>query len=555
MTVARNIAERLIIEAEGPALDILFKSAVDIHRLRHAPSSELIWSRWSTLPAQSAVTVALALTDTELIDRIAAKEKRKTVRVALAGNKHTHPITRLYFYQEGNRLNDWDLTKAAGNAMTLEELLDYIPGSPTFNRYLNYNGIASALLEDPDLTRLNELKSIMDDYSYNSLCNKMLNINPIKFLDLFGAAGEEMANLSLSNGRGVATMDVETLRRLIEVCDDTFKDVLVNIYDDQPEKLAEIDVNLLDGMNHRRRGVDMNFAQVFHRHDRLASLLSGKTLSFDADAADFLLSVCTDKSDIMKIIFAHPDRAKAVQHIDDIDTFVSTILDMHEARVLLRWVDESAPHLGLERVMSMLTSIAKNHPELHIHSSIGVLSETLGISVDTFVDSMPDFLLANATMLPKLADPRKVFERAKANDCSEVIAAALLSNSDLDEELLLEVVDVLIEAGKHHSVKDWAVNNSATTVKPVIERYKATFAEYMQSDKDVQRSEWSAQLIELFAPRNGWGSANNARLTSASMTFLGSQLKDDVALWESALVLYEGWTGTLTELVDAVRVI
>jgi hypothetical protein len=554
MTVARNIAERLISEAEGPALDILFASAVEIHRLRSAPSSELVWSRWSSLPAQTAIAVATVITDTELIDRIAAKEKRKTVRVALAENTNTHPITRLFYYQEGTRLNDWDLTRAAAGAMTLQEILDYLPGAPTLARNLNDDKVARGLLEQADVSRLHEMRKLMDDYTFSQLLSRMLSIDPTVFLSLVEGSDFELKDISGRHVRQLGSVDTSTLRRLMTICDESFRSQLVTLFDDDVTKLAEIDVTLLDEISSRRRYISKEYAEVFVTHGRTAKLFEPSGNSFEDDAIKYLLDVCTERSTKAKALLRHPEPHTVAELVEDIDYLVTVGLEYSGVRGTLQWIDEAAPGLGLDKTIDMLTLVAARSKDFSLgRSTVEQLASKLEVSADSFLAAVPDELLETVNSLPELVNLRTLFERAQGKPFEQRIAAVLITFDNLPDDLVNECVKILIAGNNHSAVKSWSTSKPIEKIRPIIDENRQLFAEYLQHDKEIQRSDWAVELIDLIAPAGGWGSLRHGRLMAASMSYLGMTLGDDKKSWEAALVLYEGWTGTLSELVTAAR--
>lgn len=557
MTVAQNLAERLIGDAEGPALDILFRSAVDVRRLRHAPSSELVRSRWSSLTATSAIAVASVLTDQELIDQIAAKEKRKTVRVALASNPFTHPVTRLYFYQEGRRTNDWDLTRAATNAMTMEELLDYAPGEHSFISHLNDDRVAKKLTDTADVETLKRLRELMEDYSFNGLASRLIISNPTVALQMLEEVEIDLEELNLARmSRLLSELHIEQIRRLMKFDNEKSRAAVVNAFSEEPAKLAALDPTLLDDLAERTRFITREFVDAYFANDRVGLLLRGTRFNYDQEAADRLLEVVTDPKDRILAQLHHPEPAVVCEQIDDVDQFVSVALESTDERTTFRWIDQAAPHLGLNRVISMLEAAAALVNDFTLNSrAIVSLSDRLGITCDEFLEAVTDELLSLTVSLPELNDPNGLYARVRGKHYEPRIATAFLALERVDEALMQECVLTLVNANQLGPIRSWSMSQSVQTMRPILDMHAQLFAEMVQADRDMQRADWVGELIELFAPRNGWGHVKNSRLTSMSLEYLQQALGDDVNSWESALVLYEGWTGTLGDLVKASRTI
>jgi hypothetical protein len=155
--------------------------------------------------------------------------------------------------------------------------------------------------------------------------------------------------------------------------------------------------------------------------------------------------------------------------------------------------------------------------------------------------------------LPELVNLRTLFERAQGKPFEQRIAAVLITFDNLPDDLVNECVKILIAGNNHSAVKSWSTSKPIEKIRPIIDENRQLFAEYLQHDKEIQRSDWAVELIDLIAPAGGWGSLRHGRLMAASMSYLGMTLGDDKKSWEAALVLYEGWTGTLSELVTAAR--
>ena len=56
-------------------------------------------------------------------------------------------------------------------------------------------------------------------------------------------------------------------------------------------------------------------------------------------------------------------------------------------------------------------------------------------------------------------------------------------------------------------------------------------------------------MVDIIRPTSGWGAVRGSSITSAAMDYLDTNMSNEKAHWESALCLYESWTGTLPELI------
>jgi hypothetical protein len=183
------------------------------------------------------------------------------------------------------------------------------------------------------------------------------------------------------------------------------------------------------------------------------------------------------------------------------------------------------------------------------------IARKVNVSNDIVVDALPDDLLANARSLPQLDSPRQLLNRLRGKEFETVIAGAVLLSNPDDQDLVLYCVNILLGQFRHGVVKEYLSRCTADQIRPLIEQHREVLVDYLSSDKDLLRSDWSVQLIDLLAPRGGWGSITYSHLTVAAMNLLRDLIGEDRRVWEAALVLYEGWTGTLDDLVNASRTI
>ena len=151
MSVRREIAERLFITANKTAVDILFPYIREInYQPKNTPSGKEIISRWKSLPANTAINIAVAIKDPEILDALAEKEKRKTVRCAIARNKNLHPVTRFYYFQESLVNNDHDLRNAVLSSIGPDELLFYMQDENVARNYRKISSILSDIIDKKD---------------------------------------------------------------------------------------------------------------------------------------------------------------------------------------------------------------------------------------------------------------------------------------------------------------------------------------------------------------------------------------------------------------------
>ena len=127
MSVDSRLADRLIPFANNEALSVLFKYSDELPlNDTQNVSSELVLSRWPKLSAVAASNVARCLKDPNLIDKICEKEKRKSVRLALASNPNTSEPTLLFLLQEALRNTDWEITTRVLDSFNDDVILEMV---------------------------------------------------------------------------------------------------------------------------------------------------------------------------------------------------------------------------------------------------------------------------------------------------------------------------------------------------------------------------------------------------------------------------------------------
>ena len=554
MTVASATAERLIGNATGVALDILFKTANDFTNLAAAPSSELVLTRWSKLPAHAAYAVASVITDTDLIDKLAAKEKRKTVRVHLARNRHTHPVTRMYFYQEGLRLGDYEIRRAAARAMSVNEVLDMLGSQSNIVNDIDSSDFAEQLVAANDQNLVARFQQAVSENEFRYMAQKMLARDAKVALDLFDAIGYEIGMMRTIGRYESFNIDsIETYQRLIKSSNEDFRKGIIDRFGDEPEKLAKIDPELLEEINDVKLHVTTAVAEVFIEHNRIAALLRcHKRSIFQAEAVDALLAATDDPGLRVLLVLRHPEPRQVVGVVGEPDAFVSAAVGVDAP--LVPWILENASSIGHEYGLQLLDSLARIKNDFVINNStLSNLSSQFKVNVDLLLTSMSDALFMKVASFPDLQEPRKVFERAKRLGVHRAVADALVVSCTLDVKLAEECIDLLMEAEQHATIRHWLRHQPFEMVEGIIVKHHDRLTEYLRADKDLHRSEWAPKLITSFAPASGWSTVRQTHLVNAALQYLQDEIGDDARVWETSLSLYDTWTGSLEELVFAAR--
>jgi len=560
MSVAETTASRLIPHANGVALDILFsKIKSGEPRLTVAPSSDAIRERWSTLPATLAVALITVIKDNELLDFIAARDKRKTVRQELLSNNYLHPITRIYFLQEGLRERDHEMVRSAIQGLPSAMMLELVVNDPTLRRHTRDRSIATALLEcenaDLAIHALTQLSS--GDSNKYALAWEMFRENADKALELHNAAGITLqGHVGRSSPKGESA-SVETLQHLIAMSGDPlhFRTSVAEEHAYNLPKLIAIDPDLLNLLEARRIEINKETVETFIRHNK-ASTLIGLLKNYsrlDAEAVSALAEVVTTDTERVEIALAHPDHAFAASLVTDTSIFASHAA-VAPVREFLAWISCIAPYIGTEKTFELLRMMG---PRLELSGiAVELLANSFNLSNDQMLAALPDDLLTTISSTPALEDRHAVLDRAISISDATAVHMATLAMQLRGKELRLEIkaAAILLESREPERIAAWLSDASLEAVTAHMPTHALLITDVMRKSRKLRSQEqWSHLLLPYLEPVGGWKTVTEPHLISAGMKHLTLSVGDDTKLWNTVLSLYEEWSGTLDQLVDAAR--
>lgn len=558
MSVTRSTAERLLPYAKGPALEILFREAQDI-RLNpgQTPSTELIIKRWERLSADSAVNVASVLTDTMAFDKICLREKRKTVRRAIAGNAHVHPVTRLFLLQEGLRTDDWDLISASLNSMAPTELLSTISGDRSLLRRVGTRVVCAAMLSCDDD---NVVREVLDSLGERESLIGMLFDNDLEaavtLLDRLGLP------IVISRIRSIAirpNVSVGVIRRILDAAGDNhdFRALVANQIG-SVAKVAEVDPTLLTLLD-LRWGIDDETTKVFVANGAgshlIRSLADARRLS--PSSVELLASAVTNESDRAIVAFYSPDPVKSAAMVTDPVHF-EPMARRNQNRGYVQWLLNVAPHLSQDKLLGLVAHLRFDSVSGNL---LGRVAEAAGTTVKELLQNLPNAVLLKHDSLPDGITRADIVALASSLDPAVVthfFTLMLGIHSDVaveDEEAYVAAAKHLLATEKRDVVALWASAAPRSVVVKLAGEHQALLAQIYDGlpNNKRYRVDWVDLVVDTLAPSNGWGSVSQDKLTSAAMGLLHERIGDDATLWETTLTLYERWTGTLDSLVEAAR--
>ena len=562
MAVTSQLADRLLPYAVGPAIDVLFNDSDQCNiTAENQPSPGVVLKRWSTLTAASAIHLARNIKDVDLLDTLAAKEKRKTVRVALAGNAHVHPITRLYFLQEGLRANDWDLVSNALKLMDPDMLVGLSQCSD-MNHRLRSRDIAEALLKCQDrdvaVAALRNADNLRDR---NTVIANMLGRSTDLALDILDAAEIKLDSLDFSSFEGSADASSASLRRLLEASSGVdrfrYRSGFVSAYSGQLDKIEAVDPSLLSDAVNELRTVDENVVAIYARNGLTGALI--KSLRFSVtiteQAAELLAVSLTSDEERASLAFSHPQPALAARLLTDTTIFVEKARSEGPLNYQ-RWLLKLVPFISIEKFFEMLA--VQDKPDL-TGQWVNRFASTLEMPIGKFVDLIPDALLHHLSGLPDIDDANfydTLLRRACAHsvDAEVAVCTLILKNRYSQESIQTEAARLLIERGQVDVMGEWLHSASLECVQALLpENMDFIVKSYLEISRGNRwRLSWTGLIVESLTPESGWGSMQSNALEGA-MKFLNARIGDDAIVWGTVLNLFEGWTGTLDDLVTAAR--
>jgi hypothetical protein len=552
MSTSSNTAARLIEYAPAPAVDLLFaKIGNESIRFRTAPSSHLVRERWSTVSADLAISLIGAITDPELLDFIAAKEKRKTVRSALVSNRHLHPVTRLYFLQEGLRARDWDLLHTVMGNMAASDQIEYISEDDTLNRYIRNRNLGKALIEmksDEELVR--SLQTV--DATRFNLVETMLAEDVDRAFRCFEAAGLSIEGHQLNRCPNGATN--EQIRTLIATSRSR-AEFMTTVASELPiQRLIEIDPTLLDRLASARCDLTPENAELLISHGRLDVVLElVRQHRLDEDTAEILAAAVSDVADRLKISMVHPNDEHAAALVNDPAAFGAAATEI-SSRDFLRWVLRVAPFIGVDATVTLIDA---RRGDLDIDgSTFGKLLDIFGLSSDEFFDKLPDELLGHLSGFRALENPAKLLERVISLPAGVALNIALGLSAPFRRDLATELLSakIIFAHGEDAHKGAWLESATRPALEAVLDEHGTMLTSLVMRYRRVtMREEWADLLMPLMAPKGGWGAVNGSEMMKLAMATLASEIGDDTHLWETVLGLFHDWSGTLPELVSAAR--
>jgi hypothetical protein len=550
LSVTPSVATQLQPHLTGVALDLVFASAHEFNG-KSQPSAALVRSKYSSLNAESATALVRVLTDTDLIDFVASKEKRKTVRTALACNPNLHPVTRLFLLQEGLRVADWDIIRATTDNMPSDMLLETWLGDPEIrSRYIRDRTVLAALLSTENLdlaTRV--LSTAKSDNSY--FITGLFEENTDRTMKLLDRIGYDLNSLPFRDLKFSSDAGASVVTRILEISGSYRQTLTRRLVETHTGDLAFfefVDPKLLTlaiQASHRQSESDV---EVIVRNGLVPELLNAALLRISSSTADTLMSVPLGVRDRALLALLHPDFTQAAKLVERPDIIIELLAE-NERIQPNRFVVGVSPYLPSETVYALLPAMVS----ISVMNLVE-LSRNMKVSVDTLLATFPPEVLLQIDSIPAHADRHQYLARARTlgNDHLCRTALSLSSETDLCNDMLRELVEILSTNNYQQNLSELLIRMDHELATELVPTYREHFVHaYLDSGRNRYRAEWVDLIIDEIRPSTGWAHLNH--LTAPAVQYLTTLIGDDSALWETVLGLYENWTGTLDELVEASR--
>jgi hypothetical protein len=555
MPVAPHLARWLLPYAGATARDVLFRTIDQYPETDHAPSTELVKARWSEMNAQSAINLAQATDDPVLLDFIASKDKRKTVRLAVAGNTRLHPVTRLYFFQEARRSDDHDLLRSVIKSMSPEEILSYFVNDESLQMRIGQRPLTHALLSSSDTELVSlALQTLEQDAS---VFHNMLSVDTDKALALFDTHGIELNSLTIRRWPASADASPASVRKILDVVSPDRSGSLVEDFLSSRsithEYIASIDMALYDtyiGLISRVEVEDVNAAVTCGFARKLfVAVEKGARVANDA-AALMALHVSSD-AERVTLAFACTDDAVSASLVTNPALFTEASAAMN-SESYLRFVCRVAPFLHADVVYALMNGQTRHTVNSSRAASIAML---LGVHVNDLLERLPIETVYTLEHLPEGCDARRYLDWVSAaNEDRGLIAATLiLKERDCSDALQQRAFGMLLAKPDHPGVAQWILDGHDELVKPFLITHRATLVEIFQKyGNKPHRVSWLPLVIDQLTPIGGWSTLLQGHvMVEAAMVHLTRRIGDDQATWEIVLSLLQDWTGTLDDLMDS----
>lgn len=558
LVIPSATADALLGCANGPAADLLFSAAQNIPSvLMSTPDPSAVLARWPKLSAESCIALAAAVRDPVALDAIVWKEKRKTVRRALASNEHLSGCTRLYLLQEGLSDHDYDLVANALQAMAWSEYVATLVGCADIRRHVSISSIAYRCAQSLDRDGTVRLLGV-----YGArLAAELLAQVPAFAMSTGDAAGVDWSTVELRTLalRGTPMDDLAALWAKMPT-ENTAR-AIIHAFGKDVHLVGSIDVRLLERALGAYAPLSAEMVETARQHNLLEALHAATRFS-DAAAAEALCAACGPLGAPGAVVY-HPDIERGVSLVQaDLEEFTQAAWRVCGPRDTTEWLCHVAPIVGLDEfwkaVLCAKATLEGKHLTLLRHN---------GFTAEQTISSMPLRALPQLDTLPGDLDMAAFLERARCDGSpAEQHAAACLVLDTRSAHFMrtpatagVAAIELLEQSAGLDAVRNWLSRRGDSRavrdfVAAFVDKHPQRGAELLSHPGLHRFVRFCADttVVPLMRPAGGWGHVL-PDVPVAVWETLASHVGDDLVQWETVLTMLDRWTGTLEELADAAK--
>ena len=560
--ISKNTANNFLSVAKGNDIDFFFKAASEINgKLKQQPTSEQIWARWSQFSSENLLSLIPNITDSELLDKILIKEKRKTVLRVTATNINLSLVSRMYLYQHSFTSDDNELRNLVLQFMEADFYIALAIEDSALSNHRNTNLTFSKLAE----------------VSSEDLVKKYFSVNGMEHLSVFATHNMRLANKIAKELDYQKSNDSNTLRygrKGSQICEPTVEDYreflsifsspdaisyVVNRCDEDLKLLAHIDSNLLKEYFRQKQEFTLEDVELAESYKLIPDLAKIAHATDSIEAAEGLIKLAGPVN-CRKLILNHPDRSKALEWF--MANYEDMIQPFEQSNYkVTQFADEFCKELGLDSFWEIYDKFSEQNLS---GSTLENLNKN-GYTYAQILELMPLKFVSKIKHFPSNFDYSALYARYSEIEEQRVKVAFLeiiLENivprySDdhyKEEALVLKLIPNLYEVGAKDTILNLLyrrnINDNASKMIYDIIRQDPEMLENSVKNFSYRSSESLKGIIDIIAPNQGWGSMLRSRdITEAIYDYLAINLGEDQSKWETAFTVFDDWKGTLPELI------
>lgn len=550
--------EKILTVATGPAVDLIFKRVSNFESgVSESPSSEIVLGKWKSLSAESASKVVSVIKDPALLDSILEREKRKTVRRAIARNLHLSRVSRLFLLQSGLATLDYDLIRDALNGFHPEELLEIISADESLSMSCNFATLADSLFVDHTEANLEDYILKLDNRSLSTLVSKafskdfsfglkLLKISKIETFDyssylrynfeaLDHLIAEQLIGFLSKKGKEHFLSDCwERKPSLFKDLRDEYKlPFLSNLSEMNSEALMLLsNAAMLSEVLVKNRPIFNNIS------DELASHLFSTELSCEAKAF---------------IALSLPDKTPLFLENGTVEEIFQAGLIL-DANLLIKWLEARAQHLTLDLVVKGIEFLP---PRQVTQRFLSKMAGSHNLEIEDLLLLLDISFIAKFDTLPRLENYEKVLGKLESLPGVKLpqLYEQVLERCNMDSNFAFIVAEKLVHA-EPERLSSWlsSLTDSFET-REFVSKHKNVLLPIIESSIRLVNKDWVSVFAEDLTLCSGLSRINSPVVLKSVFDYLNTTWEQNTKYWEAGIGLLPSWSGSVAELAKAAKTI